>query len=274
MRPLRADAQWWAPGMYAALARSGFRRYATYRQATLAGAVTNSVFGFLRCYAVLAGAAAAGGSAAGYDAPRLATYVWASQGMLATVNVWGVPDFAERIRTGDIVTDLLRPVDAVWHLLAVDLGRAGFALLTRFVAPVVVGAIAFDLYAPRRWSTYPLFALSLLLAVLVCFGCRHMVYSSAYWLLDVRGPHVTWALVSGVLSGLYFPLWFLPAPWPHLLVYGTPFPAIIQAPMDILVERGPAAPLLAAQAAWAVLALAGARLVQRHAQRKLVVQGG
>ena len=35
---------------YGALVRSGFRRYATYRQATVAGAVTNSVFGFLRCY--------------------------------------------------------------------------------------------------------------------------------------------------------------------------------------------------------------------------------
>lgn len=31
---------------YGALVRSGFRRYATYRQATVAGAVTNSVIGF------------------------------------------------------------------------------------------------------------------------------------------------------------------------------------------------------------------------------------
>ena len=38
----------------AALARAGFRRYSTYRQATVAAAFTNTVFGFLRCYVLLA----------------------------------------------------------------------------------------------------------------------------------------------------------------------------------------------------------------------------
>jgi len=52
----------------------------------------------------------------------------------------------------------------VWQLLAVDLGRAGYAALTRFAAPVVVGALAFDLYRPRRPATYALFAVSVALA--------------------------------------------------------------------------------------------------------------
>lgn len=34
---------------FAALAASGFRRYFTYRQATVAGLFANTVFGFLRC---------------------------------------------------------------------------------------------------------------------------------------------------------------------------------------------------------------------------------
>jgi ABC-2 type transport system permease protein len=276
VRPVPATAQ---PGhkairLYAALARAGFRRYATYRQATLAGASTNIVFGFLRAYALFAAAAGAGGLAAGYDRPRLATYVWASQGILAVVNIWGMPEYADRVRTGDVVTDLLRPVDPVWHLLAVDLGRAGYAVLTRFVAPVVVRALAFELYAPRRWATYPMFALSMLLAVVVCFACRHVVYSSAHWLLDVRGPHMAWTLVSAVLAGLYFPLWFLPDAVSAALTYGTPFPAIIQTPMDILIERGSAAGALARQAAWAAGALLLARAVQHRAERRMVIQGG
>jgi viologen exporter family transport system permease protein len=260
--------------MYVSLSRAGFRRYATYRQATVAGILTNSVFGFLRCYALFAAAAGAGGAVAGYDRPRLATFVWASQGMLATVNLWGPPEHAERIRTGEVMADLLRPIDPVWHLLAVDLGRAGFALLTRFAGPVLVGALAFDLYAPRRWTTYPAFAVSLLLAVVVCFACRHAVFSSVHWLLDERGPQMAWGLFSGVLSGLFFPLWLLPGPLPTVLLYATPFPAIIQAPMDVLVERRPAGVTLAGQAAWAVLAVAGARLVQRRAERKMVIHGG
>ena len=40
---------------YLALAGAGFRRYSTYRQATVAAIVTNSVFGSLRCAIVFAG---------------------------------------------------------------------------------------------------------------------------------------------------------------------------------------------------------------------------
>jgi ABC-2 type transport system permease protein len=260
--------------VYRALARAGFRRYSTYRQATLAGMTTNVMFGFLRSYALFAATAAAGGVLVGYDLPRMATYVWFSQGMIATINLWGLPEFAERIRTGDAVTDLLRPVHPVWHLLAVDVGRAGFALMTRFVAPVVVGAVAFDLYAPARWVTYPLFALSLVLSLLVCFSCRHALFSVVHWLLDLRGPHALWVLASSVLSGMYFPLWILPGALPTLLVYGTPFPAMIQAPMDVLVERGDPLRWLLVQAVWVAVTLPVALLLQRLGERKMVVQGG
>jgi len=260
--------------VYFALARAGFRRYATYRVATVAGVTTNITFGFLRVYTLLAVAAAAGGTVAGYDAPKLVTYVWASQGMFALVAMWQ-GEQAERIRSGDVVVDLQRPIDLVWHLLAADLGRAGFQLLGRAIPPVVLGALLFDLYLPRHLVTYPLFTVSVVLAVVVSFACRHLVQSTAYWLMDIRGPLVFWLLLSGLLSGLYFPLWMLPEPWATVLVYGTPVPSILLVPMDILVERTPNPyPLLAVQVGWTVLTLGAARVVQRRAERKLVVQGG
>ena len=147
---------------YLALAAAGFWRYATYRQAMVAAIFTNSIFGFLRCSVLLALAGA--GTVAGYDEPRLATFVWAGQGLIGVVLLWSPNELADRIRTGDVIADLLRPIDLVWQLLAADLGRAGLAVLTRFVGPVVVGALAFHLYAPRRLATYILFACSMLLA--------------------------------------------------------------------------------------------------------------
>jgi ABC-2 type transport system permease protein len=68
---------------YLAFAAAGIRRYATYRQAMVASIFTNSVFGFLRCSVLLA--LAAGGTVAGYDAGRLATFVWAGQGLKLVV---------------------------------------------------------------------------------------------------------------------------------------------------------------------------------------------
>jgi ABC-2 type transport system permease protein len=176
-----------------------------------------------------------------------------------------------------VVTDLLRPIDPVWQQLAADLGRAAYAACTRFVVPVVTGALVFHLYAPRRVITYALFACSALLATIVCFGCRYLVNAAAYWLLDARGPNTLWTLASGLLGGIFVPVWFFPEWMAVALIVGTPFPSVIQIPLDVLVERGsvgmPVA-LLAVQVGWVVTTLALCRWVQACGERKLVVQGG
>ncbi|MFI6265131.1 ABC transporter permease [Micromonospora sp. NPDC051006] len=261
---------------FGSIAASGFRRYSTYRQAALAGIVTNSVFGFLRCYLLLAVAGAVG-EVAGYDRAQLATFVWVGQGLLAVVLLWGWTELADRIRTGDVVTDLLRPVHPVTAYLAADLGRAGYAAVARLLPPVLVGPLFFDVHLPTRWPTAPLFVVSAGVAVVLCFACRFLVNATAYWLDDVRGPIILWTLGSGVLAGLYFPLRFLPE-WLYLPLWiATPLPSLFQTPLDVLVERDPTpvqVGLVALQVGWAALLLAACRLVQRRAEHRLVVQGG
>ncbi|GAA0477943.1 ABC transporter permease [Paractinoplanes deccanensis] len=263
---------------FCALLWSGFRRYATYRQATAAGAFTNIVFGFLRCYVLLAVAAGApGGRPGGYDPEQLATYVWVGQGLLVVVGIWGWTDLSDRIRSGDVAADLLRPVPPVTAYLAADLGRGLYGMLTRFVPPVVAGLLFFPFKTPDRWQTIPLFAVSVALAVIGSFGCRYLINATAYWLHDARGPLVFWTLASGVLAGLYFPLRLLPDWLAVTLWVGTPLPGLLQTPLDVLVERdGPAIQvgLVALQAVWAVVMVKAAAVVQKRAERKLVVQGG
>jgi ABC-2 type transport system permease protein len=114
---------------------------------------------------------------------------------------------------------------------------------------------------------------SALLATVICFGCRYVVNAAAYWLLDARGPQMAWLLASNVLTGLYFPLSFLPGWVAAVLWWATPFPWMIQAPVDILVERRSAA-LIGGQLVWAAVTLALAGYVQRRGEHRLVVQGG
>ncbi|MFK3982007.1 ABC transporter permease [Micromonospora sp. NPDC050397] len=262
---------------FTAITGSGYRRHSTYRQATFAGAFTNIVFGFLHCYIFLAVASGAGGRAGGYDAAQLATFVWVGQGLLAVVGLWGWTELADRIRTGDIASDLLRPVSPVVSYLATDLGRAAYAVLTRFVPPVLTGPIFFDVYLPTRWPTTPLFLVSMVLAVVLSFGCRYLVNASVYWLADVRGPMLLWTLCSGVLAGLYFPLRFLPD-WAYVSLWlATPFPSLMQTPLDVLVERDGVRTqlgLVGLQLLWVLVILLACRTVQRRAESRLVVQGG
>jgi ABC-2 type transport system permease protein len=225
--------------------------------------------------AVAAGAGAA--LAGGYDEDQLVTYVWVGQGLLSVVGIWSWNELNDRIRSGDIASDLLRPISPVTAFLAADLGRALHGMATRFVAPVTVGILVFGMTVPTRFQTVPLFTLSVVLAVIGSFGCRYLVNATAYWLHDARGPITFWTLGSGVLAGLYFPLRLLPDELAITLWVATPLPGLLQTPLDVLVERDPPAlqaGLVALQAVWAVLLLALAHLVQRRAERKLVVQGG
>lgn len=263
---------------FTALAGAGFRRYATYRQATIASAFTNTIFGFLKCSVLLAAVAATGtGMAGGYTAPQLVLWCWASQGLIGVVMLWGFAELSDRIRSGDVVSDLIRPMHPVITYLATDLGRAGHAALSRFVIPVAVGATFFDVYRPRRWETYPMFLVSVVLGVVVCFGCRYLINATGFWLLDTRGVFVLWSFITTCATGLAFPLHFLPTWASTALWVGTPFPSILQAPLDVAVERGSSAQLaglIAGQAAWAVITLLVCWYVQRRAERKLVIQGG
>jgi ABC-2 type transport system permease protein len=260
----------------AALAGAEFRRYLTYRQATLAGAFTNTVFGFMRCY-ILLSVASVTGQMAGYAPGQLVTFVWVGQGLLAVVNNWGQPELPERVRTGQVVSDLLRPVDLMAGFLAAETGRAAHAMVTRFVVPVATGLIFFDFYLPEHAVTYVLFLVSTLLGVLVCAACRYLVSLTSFWLLDIRGAQMLWVVASGAGSGLYFPLPVLPD-WLLVTVWvATPFPSLLQAPLDVLVERGGTGHgllLMAAQVAWLAVTVGLGRVVQRRALRRLVVQGG
>jgi ABC-2 type transport system permease protein len=260
----------------AALAGAGFRRYASYRQATVAGAFTNTVFGIIKLFVLLAVARQAGGTVAGYDAAALSTYTWASQGLISAVWLFQWMPIATRVRTGDVAIDLARPAHPVAVWLAEDLGRAGQAALFRFAVPMVIGGLIFGLRAPTRWATVPLFVLSAALAVVISFGCRLTVNLAAFWLLDVRGLSTLYVVANNVLSGLLVPVAFFPG-WAERLAYVTPFPWMLQVPTDILVERhgtGTALGAVAVQVVWGGALLAVATWTLARGTRRLVVQGG
>jgi ABC-2 type transport system permease protein len=257
---------------YPQLIRAGYRRYASYRQAALAGLTTNTVFGLLRA-AVLVAVLAERGTVAGYDLATAVTYVWLGQGLLSVVMLWGDQELARQVRTGDVVVDLGRPWDLQTAMLATDLGRAGHAVLLRLLPPVAFGALFFPFRWPERPWTWLLFAVSTVLAVVVSFGIRFLLNASSFWLLDARGVIGVRSVVGGVLSGRGFPLVWFPSSAQAVLAW-TPFPALFQTPIDVFTERGDGLAHLAGQCAWDALLLLAGRAVLARGARRLVVQGG
>ena len=264
--------------LYAAVAERSFRRYSTYTGATLAGIFTNSVFGLIYSFAYKALWEQAP-DAGGYDKIDAITFVWLGQALLMTVALWGggtTDDLAERIKSGDVAIDLYRPTGLVGWYLAGDLGRATYHLVTRGLGPTFIGLIFFHIRLPSSPLDAAAFAVSLVLAVVVSFGLRFIVSSSAFWMLDASGARFLSGAFAIFFSGMMLPLVLFPG-WLGTLAQALPWSAIIQVPNDIWLGQYDGWSLLGAigfQVFWTVLLLGACEAVLRAATRKVVVQGG
>jgi ABC-2 type transport system permease protein len=264
--------------LYAAIATRAFRRYSTYRAATLAGIFTNSVFGIIYSFAYIA-VWKASPDAGGYSSDDAVTYVWIGQALLMTVALWGggtTDDLAERIRTGDVVVDLYRPVGLVGWYLAGDLGRASYHFLTRGLAPTVVGLVLFRISGPQGVVAALAFLLSITLAVVVSFALRFLFASTAFWVLDATGPRMISGVLAIFLSGMAVPLVLFPDGLRHVAL-ALPWASYLQTPADIWLGHRTGLSLLGGlglQAAWALALLGVCAWVLARATRKVVVQGG
>ena len=262
--------------MYAEIARRGFQRSAAYPSATLAGLFTNTMFGFMRGYVLLALFEQGNQQFGGYDRQAAITYVWLTQGLIATVYIWGWHELSRRIRSGDIACDLVRPAHPQDVGLASDLGRAVYHGLFRGVPPVLVGALLFDLIAPGDLLQWAGFAMSVVLAVVISFYFRFLYNLVAFWLLDYRGVVVMAMIAANLFSGFIIPVHFFPE-WLATIAYATPFPSMVQTPIDIFVGRLQGAEVATAllhQALWIGVLFTLGRTTFSRGVRKLVVQGG
>ncbi len=261
--------------LYLELAQRSFRRYLAYRAASFAGIFTNTVFGVLLCSVYAALYRGRGGTAAvaGFTLAELITFVWIGQSLLMTIYIWGWWEVAASIQSGDVVADLMKPVDYYAYWLSRDLGRAACHVLTRGVPTFLIGVILYDLVLPGSAVVWLAFAGSVSLAVVVSFAWRFLLNVSAFWLTDIRGVGTLATVAVNFLSGLLVPIAFFP-PWLGVAADVLPFRGMVMAPVDVLLGHGNPARALALQAAWAIALSLLARAVLAQAVRKLVVQGG
>lgn len=262
---------------YRRLLVAGFRRQATYRLAALGGLVANTTFGLLKVTLLFATVRAAGGDLRGYDLGTVAAYVWITQGLLGSVNLNGRTDVAERIRTGDVAVDFLRPLDVQAASVVTEIGRSLFGLLPRGLPAVAIGVVALDMDLAGTPGGLAAGLVSVLLGIAVSATTVYLVAVVGFWIVETRGLQVLYMVVSGFLAGLFVPISFFPT-WLFVLASATPFPSMIMYPADLLSGRvgGPAATTghLAAQVGWLVVTAAAGHALTRAGRRRLEVQGG
>ncbi|MEU4696546.1 ABC transporter permease [Nonomuraea dietziae] len=241
--------------------------------AAVAGAFTNSVFGILRAYVLIALWQARPGLA-GYDVIDAVTFCFITQAFIGPMQLFGgglaIP---ERIRSGDIALDLVRPASLQACSLAEDLGRAAYLLLVRGIPPTMLGALMFGIVFPTGAGQWAAFLASFLLAVLVSFAWRYLVALSVCWLTDDRGIATVSLVLTTFFSGMMVPLSIFPGSLGDL-ASALPWAAMVQVPADVYLGKADLADALAFQALWAAVLLGLGALATQAIRHKVVIQGG
>ncbi|MEU1721525.1 ABC transporter permease [Actinomadura sp. ATCC 39365] len=231
------------------------------------------MFGVLRAYVLIALWQARPGLA-GYDVTDAVTYCFVTQALIGPMMLFGgglaIP---ERIRTGDIALDLVRPASLQLWSLAEDLGRAAYLLLVRSLPPLLLGAALFGITTPASPARWAAALTGCLVGVLISFGWRYLVALSVCWLADDRGVAVVSLVLTTFFSGMMLPLHLFPGPLGEV-VRALPWASMVQAPADLYLGRAPVGRTLALQAFWAATLFALGLLATRAVRHKVVIQGG
>lgn len=257
------------------VARLSIQRQFSYRAATLAGLATNLFFGILRA-ALIAALYGTQQQVAGYSLQDGITFTGLSQALIAYLALFSWHELMRTIYTGQVGSDLLKPVDYYTYWLAQDFGRAIIALLARGLPVIFFYAIIFDLSAPTQPGQWLALVLALLLAWLVSFNWRFLVNLAAFWTPNAIGVSRMAVSLSLFLSGFLMPLRYFPE-WFVRLCYLTPFPHMVNSIVEIYLgiqEGAELAGTLFGQAAWALILYLLGQWMLKAGVKRLVIQGG
>jgi ABC-2 type transport system permease protein len=251
------------------------QRQLAYRAAHLAGLVTNLFFGLLRA-AILVALFGARQQVAGLTIPMVVTYTGLSQAAIGYLSIFRWAEVMNSVYSGDISSDLLKPMNYFHFWLASDLGRAGVSLFMRSLPILIIYAILFDIQIPHGYTQWFALILSIILSWLISFAWRFLVNLSSFWTPNAIGILRFTFGVSWVLSGFIMPLDFFPD-WFVKLANFTPFPSMIYTFIEIYLGTITGTALLQAlliQGLWVLLLIVAGQIILKAGLRRLVIQGG
>lgn len=187
-----------------------------------------------------------------------------------------ITDVDERLRSGDIAIDLIKPMHYPSLQLADQLGRAAFQLVFVVVPMVIIAELLVDAKGPASLTAALGFLVALIIALLVSFAMGLVLALLAFWFLTTF--HFIWtdAALLTLFGGAQLPLWFFPDTL-EMVARLLPYQFVAFVPAAIYLGEISGAELLQTLAlgvVWIGVLGGGAHLLWSAAIRRLTLQGG
>ena len=250
-----------------------FRLLLQYRAAAAAGFGTQLAFGFMRMMVFLAFYENAGPQP--MSLRQTIAYIWLGQAFLGLLPFRPDAELDHLIRSGNVVYELLRPVDlyAFWFSRTIANRLAPTAMRA---APMLVIATLADWIVWPNWLGLVATLASLTGAVLLTTALTTLLSITSFWTLSGQGVSGLVFAMMFLFSGMIVPLPLFPD-WSQPILTALPFRGLIDVPFRLFtghMTAGDLVPAMAHQAVWTVGLIIGGRALLRRALRRVVVQGG
>jgi ABC-2 type transport system permease protein len=269
---------------YLAVLSVRYRMLLQYRAAAFAGFVTQCFWGAIKLMVLSAFFAASTAEQQPMTFSQVVAYVWLGQALLGILP-WTVDaELADKMMTGAVAYELLRPLDlyAFWFARSVAMRTATTSL--RAIPMLIVAGIGLRLVglgewalaAPPSMASALAFVGSLLATVILASALTMVLHAALIWTISGRGFNVLMAGLVIALSGMVIPLPLFPD-WLQPLLEWQPLRGVADVPLRIYsghISARSALAEIAFQLAWAAVIIAIGQQLLAIGRRKLVVQGG
>ncbi len=182
----------------------------------------------------------------------------------------------DRVHSGSITNEFLKPVNFVFRMLSENVGEGIFKIVFNFVPAVIFTLLYTKLCPPKSVLHLLLMLVSVVLGYLILWLISFVIQTWCFWLFSVWGIITIKNVFVNILSGALIPLWFMP-PVLQKIISFTPFQSIYFTPVQIYLGNVEGMELLTSvgvQLLWiAVLSLI-ANAFWKKGVKKLVIQGG
>jgi ABC-2 type transport system permease protein len=182
----------------------------------------------------------------------------------------------EKVRTGEISMDLLKPLDFHLHMLARNVGEMLFYSLVLGLPCYLIGVLFLGLRLPPDVWTGLLFLVSFLLGYLVTFSLSFLIGLISIYTLKIENIGWAYNAVVRFFSGQMVPLWLFPTFLAQIAGL-LPFQCMFAIPLSIYIGKLSPSELSSAlllQCFWVLALVLSGRLIWSRAQAHLIVQGG
>lgn len=260
---------------YLSIALTSFQQAITYRITTLTNIGLTFIWVFILYYLWKA-AFNEHQMIQGFTWDDMRTYVVIAYGLNALIGWRIAANMMQTIQTGNILRDLVRPLNYCLNQLSIATGAALVEGILSLGLTLVVGLVFIGIQPPASASAALLFGV----AVVIGYFTKALIVFSVslltFWTLN--GVGISWSreAVINILAGTIIPLAMMPG-WLQTIANFAPMRGIVSTPLMIYLgkaEGTDALRLLALAAGWLIVLWFFANWAWKAAFNRVEIQGG